>query len=95
MAITKKDVLHVSKLARIFVDEAQLTSLVKDMAQIVAMVEEINRCDTSGLEPLLSVQDSANVMREDVPGAVLPIETIEKLAPKFENDHIVVPAVIE
>lgn len=95
MAITKEQVLHVAKLARIEVDEQSIDSISRDMAAMVAMVEEINQLDTSKLEPLLSVQDSFNVMREDVPGQPLPIQTIEKLAPKFEAGHIVVPAVIE
>ncbi|MBN8218754.1 MAG: Asp-tRNA(Asn)/Glu-tRNA(Gln) amidotransferase subunit GatC [Spirochaetes bacterium] len=95
MAITEENVRHVAKLARIRVDEGQLQSLAGDMAQIVRMVDEINQLDTRGLEPLLSVQETSNVMRDDVSGPVLPVSTIEKLSPKFENGHHVVPAVIE
>lgn len=95
MAITEENVRHVAKLARISVEEGQIESLARDMAQIVAMVDEINQLDTKGLEPLLSVQETSNVMRADVPGPVLPVGVIEKLSPRFENGHHVVPAVIE
>lgn len=95
MAISKDDVIYAAKLARIEVPEDQIDRLAKDMAGIVAFVEKINEVDTSKVEPLLSVQDLSNVMREDVPGPVLPVATVEKLAPRFESGHIVVPAVIE
>lgn len=95
MAISKEDVIYAAKLARIEVPEDQIDRLAKDMAGIVAFVEKINEVDTAEVEPLLSVQDLSNVMREDVPGPVLSVETVEKLAPRFESGHIVVPAVIE
>ncbi|MBL8993619.1 MAG: Asp-tRNA(Asn)/Glu-tRNA(Gln) amidotransferase subunit GatC [Spirochaetia bacterium] len=95
MAISKSDDVYAAKLARIEVAEDQIDRLAKDRAGIVAFVEKINEVDTSKVEPLLSVQDLSNVMREDVPGPVLPVATVEKLAPRFESGHIVVPAVIE
>ncbi len=95
MSISKEDVIYTAKLARIEVSDGQLDHLAKDMAGIVSFVEKINEVDTSQIEPLLSVQELENVMREDVPGPVLAVSVVESLAPRFESGHIVVPAVIE
>jgi aspartyl-tRNA(Asn)/glutamyl-tRNA(Gln) amidotransferase subunit C len=95
MAITREQVLHVAKLSRIEVSETDIEKLSTDMAKIVELVEKINEVDTTNVEPLSNVQELESVMRDDIAGAMLPIDTIKKLAPKFESGHIVVPAVIE
>ena len=95
MSIEKKDVLYISKLANIALSDEESVNLTKDINNIVKMVEKINEVDTEGIEPLSTVQEISNVKREDTPQPSLDIEITRKLAPKFDNGHIVVPSVID
>ena len=99
MSISKEDVIYVAKLAKISLGDGnkdqEIDTLAKEMANIVKFVEKINEVETDSVEPLANVLDLVNVHRDDENEPSLPLETIEKLAPKYESGLIVVPAVIE
>jgi aspartyl-tRNA(Asn)/glutamyl-tRNA(Gln) amidotransferase subunit C len=95
MAITKENILHVAKLARLDIAEGDIEKLTEQMGNIVKFVEKINELDTSKVEPMAAIMDDANFFREDTQTPSLPVSVTESLAPRFESGHIVVPAVIE
>ncbi|MDO8500165.1 MAG: Asp-tRNA(Asn)/Glu-tRNA(Gln) amidotransferase subunit GatC [bacterium] len=50
--ISKKDVEHMARLARIEVTEAEKEKLEKDLAGILDFINKLNKIDTAGIEPL-------------------------------------------
>lgn len=95
MSISKKQILHTAKLAKLSLQKDELDAITDEMGKIVTFVEQINEPDSSKTEPLSSVMEEYQTLRKDEPGTSLPIEDTETNAPEFENGHFVVPAVIE
>ena len=55
MTIDLKTVKHISKLARISVDEEKANKLAGDLNSIFSFIEKLNELKTENVEPLTSV----------------------------------------
>ena len=55
----------------------------------------LDNYDTSGIEPLVTVLDINNVLREDIPEKLLPREELLKNAPEQHDGYFQVPATID
>ena len=64
--ITKDDVKHVAKLARLELTEEEIDKYSKQLGSILQYVEQMNEVDTTGIEPMPHAIPVYNVMREDV-----------------------------
>ncbi len=94
MAVTLNDVEHVAALARLsFSDEEKIT-LLDQLNDILRYMEQLNRLDTSDVEPLSHVIELSNVFREDVMRPSSPREEILKNAPARTDEFFKVPKVI-
>ena len=94
MAVTIKDVEHIAALARLeFTDEEKL-KFTHQLNDILSYVEQLNKLDTSNVEPLSHVIELGNVFREDVvkPG-LAPREALSNAPAKTEK-FFKVPKVI-
>ena len=94
MAISREDVQHVSRLARLNLSEAELEKFTHQLGGILDYISQLNELDTEGVPPTAHVLELENVFREDVV-ADSPIADIEKMAPDFQKGHFRVPKVIE
>ena len=65
MAITIKDVEHIAKLAKLEFTEAEKEKFTHQMNQILEYMKQLNRIDTSNVEPLSHVIELSNVFRSD------------------------------
>ena len=63
--ISKKEVKHIAKLARINLTEKEEEKFSKELSSILDFVNQLNKLDTKGVEPLAQVTGLKNVMRED------------------------------
>ncbi|GAK42733.1 Asp-tRNA(Asn)/Glu-tRNA(Gln) amidotransferase subunit GatC [Paenibacillus urinalis] len=95
MSITKQDVQHVAKLARLNLSEAEEAQMTEQLNAILQYAEKLNELDTEGVEPTTHVLHVSNVMREDEVRESLPIEKVMLNAPDEEDGQIRVPAVLE
>jgi len=95
MKITKQEVEHVAKLARLELSEQEKERLTDQLSNILTYVEKLNELDTSGVEPTSHVLDINNVMRDDVPRESLPQERALANAPEKAAGHYKVPKIIE
>jgi aspartyl-tRNA(Asn)/glutamyl-tRNA(Gln) amidotransferase subunit C len=95
MKISKQEVEHVAKLARLELSEAEREKLTDQLSNILTYVETLNELDTKGVEPTSHVLDIKNVMREDrgVPG--LTQDRALANAPEQAAGHYKVPKIIE
>jgi aspartyl-tRNA(Asn)/glutamyl-tRNA(Gln) amidotransferase subunit C len=95
MKITKKEVEHVARLARLELSEQDKEKLTDQLSNILTYVEKLNELDTTGVAPTSHVLDISNVMRSDTPEASLPQERALANAPDKAAGHYKVPKIIE
>ncbi len=95
MKISKQEVEHVAKLARLELSEEEKEKLTDQLSNILTYVEKLNELDTTGIEPTSHVLDIRNVMRDDVAASSLPQERALANAPDKAAGHYKVPKIIE
>lgn len=95
MAIERKTVEHVAKLARLRLSPEELAVHEKQLGAILDYVAKLERLDVQGLEPLVHPAESANVFRDDVPRPSLTKAEALANAPERNDDFFIVPKVVE
>lgn len=65
MKITRAEVEHVSKLARLALSNEELDSLTGEMDAILDYVEQLNSLDTEGIVPTAHAVPMENAFRPD------------------------------
>ena len=91
MAITREQVLHVARLARLDLADDELERLTGELAAILDAVSKVSELDLSDVPPTSHPLDLVNVWAEDVPHASLPLEDVLRNAPAAERDLFRVP----
>tara|TARA_B100001173_G_C15575539_1_gene374053 strand:+ start:66 stop:353 length:288 start_codon:yes stop_codon:yes gene_type:complete len=95
MSIDKNKIKHVSKLARISVDEKKIDGLSKDLSSIFKFIEKLNELNTDNVEPLSSILNEPLRYRKDEVTDGKIREKILKNSPQKNEEFFVVPKVIE
>jgi len=95
MSIDKDKIKHVSKLARISVDERKIDDLTKDLSSIFKFIEQLNELNTDKVEPLSSILNEPLRSRKDEINDGKIREKILKNSPQKNEEFFVVPKVIE
>ena len=91
--ITKDDVKHVAKLARLTLTEEEIDKYSEQLGNILKYVEQMNEVDTTGIEPMPHAIPLTNVMREDVVKYEQNKEELMKNAPYEEDGFFRVPKI--
>ena len=92
MAITREDVLHVARLARLEIPNAEVDRVRGELGAILEAVGKVGELDLSGVEPTSHPLDLANAWAEDEPQASLPREEALANAPDPREGAFRVPA---
>ncbi|GGA11223.1 aspartyl/glutamyl-tRNA(Asn/Gln) amidotransferase subunit C [Paenibacillus marchantiophytorum] len=95
MSITKTDVDHVAKLARLDLSDTEKELFTEQLNAILKYAEQLNGLNTEGVVPTSHAMPMVNVMREDVTAPSLPIDKVLLNAPDHEDGQFKVPAVLE
>ena len=95
MSIDKNTVKHISKLARISLDEKNVDSLSKDLTSIMKFVESLNKLNTDKTAPLTSIINASLKSRKDEVKDGKIRDQILKNSPEKNDEFFVVPKVIE
>ena len=95
MSIDKDTVKHISKLARISLDENNVDSLAKDLTSIMKFIENLNKLNTDKTTPLTSIINESLKSRKDVIKDGEIRDQILKNSPEKNEEFFVVPKVIE
>lgn len=95
MTIDKETVEKVAHLARLELAEDEKEVLIADMSKILDFMAKLNEIDTSGIEPLVYMTNSSNVVREDVVKQEITHEEALLNAPKHDENYFLVAKVIE
>jgi aspartyl-tRNA(Asn)/glutamyl-tRNA(Gln) amidotransferase subunit C len=94
MNLTREEVLHVAKLARLSLNPAEVDLFTRQLNDILAYVSQLQEVDTEGVSPMTHVVPVFNVFREDDAAASLPRDESLANAPAREEGAFVVPRVI-
>ena len=93
--ITREEVEHVARLARLELSEDEKTRMTDQLDAILGYFDTLSRLDTSQVEPMTTVIPMVSVMREDVVRPSLPLEEALANAPDREDEFFRVPRIIE
>jgi aspartyl-tRNA(Asn)/glutamyl-tRNA(Gln) amidotransferase subunit C len=91
MAITREEVLHVAKLARLELSEDELERLTEELGAILEAVGKVAELDLEGVPPTSHPLELVNAWRDDEPRPSLPLEDVFANAPGREGDLFRVP----
>lgn len=91
--ITIKDVEHVAKLARLDLTAEEKEKFSKQLGDILKYVEQMNKIDTEGVEPMSHAIPMVNVMREDEVVSENTKEELMSNAPLKEDGFFRVPKI--
>lgn len=95
MTISRKDIEKVAVLARIQVDDEQVSALEKDLGNILDLVDQLSAADTESVEPLAHPLDAVQKLRPDEVTETDQRTAFQAIAPATENGLYLVPRVIE
>jgi aspartyl-tRNA(Asn)/glutamyl-tRNA(Gln) amidotransferase subunit C len=90
--IDRDQVLHVARLARLRLTDAEVERMTGELSKILEHVERMDALDLGGVEPTSHVVELQNVLREDEPRPSLPRERALEQAPDRAPDGFRVPS---
>ncbi|MES2629588.1 MAG: Asp-tRNA(Asn)/Glu-tRNA(Gln) amidotransferase subunit GatC [Bacteroidota bacterium] len=94
MEVTDAMVKRIAELAKLEFNETELGEIKQDLARMIDFVGQLDEVDTSGVEPLIFINEDTNVWREDVPHQDITQSQALSNAPKKDSDYFKVPKVI-
>jgi aspartyl-tRNA(Asn)/glutamyl-tRNA(Gln) amidotransferase subunit C len=94
MEITTAVTDHLAHLSRLHFNELEKEEIRKDLEKMVGFVETLSKVNTDGIEPLMHMGQSVNVLREDeIKGSISKSEALQN-APGSTTSFFKVPKVI-
>jgi aspartyl-tRNA(Asn)/glutamyl-tRNA(Gln) amidotransferase subunit C len=91
----KMDIEKVARLARLELSEDEKVTFANQLEQILTYMEQLNRLDTTGVEPTSHAIPICNVFREDEVKPSFAQEEVLAIAPDEGEGHFKVPRIIE
>jgi aspartyl-tRNA(Asn)/glutamyl-tRNA(Gln) amidotransferase subunit C len=91
--ISRQEVEHVARLARLHFDEEELARLQPELGQIIDYVQQLSELDLSGLQATSHAVALKNVLRPDEPVAGLTQAEATSNGPDVERGQFVVPRI--
>lgn len=95
MSVSKEDVIHIAKLARLEISDEELERYTIDLDNIVDYANTLSSIDVSSVKPTNHILDIKNVFRADEVKPSYNREEILKNAPTKAGGCVSVPKVIE
>jgi aspartyl-tRNA(Asn)/glutamyl-tRNA(Gln) amidotransferase subunit C len=95
MALTRQQVEHVARLARLGLSEAEKEAFTVQLSRILEHVESMAQVSTADVDPTYQAVALSNVLREDKPLPSLDREKVLSQAPEAEAGCFKVPKITE
>lgn len=92
--LTKHQVAHVAKLARLDVTEDELALYTEQLAAVLDHAAAATSIDTSGVEPTAHPHPLVNVLRDDNPRPGIDRDEVLACAPVAEDGRFHVPRIL-
>ena len=95
MKITNEIVDHIAHLARLKFEGVKKVAIKQDMENIISFMDKLSDLPTDNVEPLIFMNESVNVLRDDVSKITLSQEEALRNAPKKDSDYFRIPKVLD
>jgi aspartyl-tRNA(Asn)/glutamyl-tRNA(Gln) amidotransferase subunit C len=95
MALTREEVLHVARLARVGVTDADVEKFQQQLSTIIEHFDVLSQMDTTDVPPTTHTLPLENVMGDDVPVQSLSQDDVLANAPQQQEGYLRVRAVLE
>jgi aspartyl-tRNA(Asn)/glutamyl-tRNA(Gln) amidotransferase subunit C len=95
MALTREEVLHVARLARLAMNDDEVERFRAQLSVILEHAARVTEAATDDVPPTSHPLPLVNVFREDVVEPSLPPEKALSTAPEVEDGRFKVPRIIE
>ncbi|MBO0824775.1 MAG: Asp-tRNA(Asn)/Glu-tRNA(Gln) amidotransferase subunit GatC [Actinobacteria bacterium] len=94
MVITRDEVAHLARLARLALTDAELDHFASQLDQIIAAVARVQEVAAGDIPPMTHAVPVVNVYREDAAVACLTPEQALACAPASEQARFRVPRIL-
>jgi aspartyl-tRNA(Asn)/glutamyl-tRNA(Gln) amidotransferase subunit C len=94
MAITRDEVLHVARLARLALSDEEIERLTEQLGAILDAVGKVSELDLTDVPPTSHPLDLVNVWAEDEPRPSLLLDDVFANAAEREDDLFRVPPTV-
>jgi aspartyl-tRNA(Asn)/glutamyl-tRNA(Gln) amidotransferase subunit C len=94
MPITRDEVAHLARLARLALTEEELDHYAGQLDVIIAHVARVQEVAADGIPPMTHAADLVNVFRDDVLVPCLGTAAALDQAPAAEQDRFRVPRIL-
>jgi aspartyl-tRNA(Asn)/glutamyl-tRNA(Gln) amidotransferase subunit C len=91
MAITREEVLHVARLARLELTDEEVERFTEQLSAILEAVAKVSELELGDVEPTAHPLDVVNVWAEDEPRPSLGVDDALANAPEREAGFFKVP----
>ena len=95
MQLSREEVLHIARLARLGLTKAEVDRLSEQLSNILENFEILQQVDTTGVPPTAQPNTLQNVLKEDEAKPSLPQNEVLANAPQRDGDFFRVRAVLE
>lgn len=92
--ITRDDVAHVARLARLELSDDELETFTGQLAAVLEHAEDVEALDLADVPPTAHPLPLGNVMRPDVVGPTLSAADVLAAAPSVEDGRFRVPPIL-
>ena len=95
MQITIQTIDKLANLSQLQFNNEEKVALQSDLEKMIGFIQQLEKVDTTGIEPLLHISDAVNVLREDeLKGSITREEALLN-APSKDEQFFKVPKVIK
>lgn len=95
MAVDRSDIEKLAELARIEVSETTIDEVADSISDILALVDQLQAADTTGVAPMAHPLDAVQRLRADCVTESNQREALQANAPATEDGLFLVPKVID
>lgn len=92
--LTRQDVIHVAKLARLALSEGEVDQFTVQLGAILEHAASVAALDTAGVPPTSHPIPLANVLRPDEARPGLDRDSVLSMAPEAEDGRFRVPRIL-
>ena len=89
--ITKEEVLHVARLARLELTDDEVAKFQEQLSDILEAVSKVSELDLADVPPTAHPLEIENAWAEDEPRPCLPLDEVFANAPDRDEDYFRVP----
>jgi aspartyl-tRNA(Asn)/glutamyl-tRNA(Gln) amidotransferase subunit C len=89
--ITRDEVLHVARLARLELSDDEVTKFQAELSDILEAVSKVAELDLADVPPTAHPLQIANAWADDVPRPCLPLDEVFANAPDRDDDYFRTP----